>query len=106
MARGWLAEPNCIGIFCGRVRAKGHRQARWRSHIYAACAITIVLVIAILGIDGFTGQHLGSKEPRLTFYGEAAALIAFGISWLAASRAIPVITAPDERVRVLPVSAS
>jgi hypothetical protein len=93
-------------IFYKRAQAKGHPQAKLRSYIYAVCAITIILVIAVLGIDGFTGKHLGSKLPRLTFYGEKAGLIAFGISWLVASRAIPFITAPHERVSVLPVSAS
>jgi hypothetical protein len=93
-------------IFYRRAQAKGHRQARWRSYIYAACAITIILVIAVLGIDNFSGQHLGSKLPRLTLYGEWAGLVAFGISWLVASRAIPFITAPHERVSLLPVSAS
>lgn len=93
-------------IFYRRAQAKPHRQAKWRSYIYAVCAFTIGLVIAVLGIDNFTGQHLGSKLPRLTFYGEWAGLVAFGVSWLVASRAIPFITAPQERVSLLPVSAS
>jgi len=95
----------CI-IFYKRALAKGHRQAKWRACIYVACSITIMLVILVLGIDHFTHDHLGSKLPRLTFYGEKAGLIAFGISWLVASRAIPLITAPHERVSLLPVSSS
>ncbi len=95
----------CV-IFYRRARAKGHREALWRSYIYAACAITILLVIAVLGIDNFTGNHLASKLPRLTFYGERAGLIAFGISWLVASRALPFITTPAERVSLLPVKRS
>lgn len=93
-------------IFYKRARAKGHREAMWRSYIYATCAIVIVLVIAVLGIDNFSGQHLGNKFPRLTFYGEWIGLVAFGTSWLVASRVIPFITAPHERISVLPVSAS
>lgn len=92
----------CV-IFYRRAKAKGHREAIWRSYIYAACAATIVLVIVILGIDNFTGGHLGAKVPRLTFYGERAGLVAFGISWLVASRALPFITRPDERVSMLPI---
>jgi Protein of unknown function (DUF998) len=95
----------CI-IFYRRARAKPHRQAKWRSHIYAACAIAIVLVIAVLGIDNFTGGHLASKFDRLTFFGEWAGLLAFGISWLVASRALPFITAPRERVSLLPICTS
>lgn len=95
----------CV-IFYQRARAKGHREAMWRSYIYAVCAITITLVIAVLGIDNFTGGHLGSKVPRLTFYGERAGLVAFGISWLVASRALPFITTPTERISLLPVKRS
>src|SRR3954469_12476864 len=95
----------CI-IFYQRARAKGHRQAKWRSYIYATCAIAIVLVIALLGIDDFTGGHLASKFSQLTFFGEWAGLLAFGISWLVASRALPFITAPRERISLLPVSTS
>ena len=102
----FIVLAGLCSIFYKRAQAKDHRQAKWRSYIYAACAITIILVIAVLGIDNFTGQHLGSKLPRLTFYGERAGLIAFGISWLVASRAIPVITAPHERISLLPVSPS
>ena len=93
-------------IFYRRARAKGHREAIWRSYIYAVCATVIVLVIAILGIDNFTGNHLGSKFSRLTFYGEGAALIAFGFSWLVASRVLPVITRPAERISLMPVKQS
>jgi hypothetical protein len=95
----------CV-IFHRRARAKGHREAMWRSYIYAVCAVTIVLVIAVLGIDNFIGNHLASKVPRLTFYGERAGLMPFGISWLVASKALPFITKPTERVSLLPVEAS
>jgi hypothetical protein len=95
-------------VFYKRAKAKGHRQAKWRSYIYAVCGTTIVIVIAVLGADNFTSAHayLGLKHPRLTFFGEWTGLVAFGISWLVASRALPFITKPEERVSLLPVSAS
>jgi hypothetical protein len=99
-----------LAVFCfmfyKRARKKKNPQAKCRSYIYVACAITIGLVIAVLGIDNFTGHHLETKVPRLTFYGEEAALVAFAISWLLASRTIPVITAPGDRISILPVAAS
>ena len=64
------------------------------------------MVIAVLAIDHFAGEPIGSKIPRLTFYGEGAGLVAFGISLLVASRALPFITAPRERISMLPISAS
>lgn len=95
----------CI-IFYQHARAKPHPQAKVRSCIYALCAVTIALVIAVLGIDNFTGQHLGKKFSRLTFFGEWAALVAFGTAWLVASRALPLITNRDERISLLPIRRS
>jgi len=95
----------CI-IFYKRALAKRGSQAKVRACIYVTCSITIMLVILVLGIDHFIGDHLRFKLPRLTFYGEATGLVAFGVSWLVASRVIPVITAPHERISLLPVSAS
>jgi hypothetical protein len=84
-------------IFFKRARDKGHAQANLRSYIYAICGIIIVLSILIIAIDNFTGGVISAKVARLTFYGERAGLIAFGVSWLTASRVLPVITRPDER---------
>ena len=94
----------CI-IFYRRAKAKGHREAKWRSYIYALCAATIVLVILILGVDALTHGSIGASVSDLTFWGEWAGLLAFGISWLVASRVLPIITAPRERISILPVSA-
>lgn len=84
-------------LFFRRAKAKGYPQAKVRSAIYVACGVTIVLAIVVLGFDRLAGGVLRAAVPRLTFYGEAAALIAFGISWLTASRVLPWITAKNER---------
>lgn len=96
-----------LGVFCGifysRARAKHRREADWRAYIYAICGAVIVVAVGVLALDGVTGGRISSSLERLTFYGERAALMAFGISWLVASRVLPVLTAADERVPVLPV---
>ena len=91
-------------IFFKRARQKGYPQASMRAAIYAACGVAIVLSMAVLALDASTDgmikaalTSLGINGARLTFYVEHAALIAFGISWLTASRVLPVITRPDER---------
>lgn len=93
-------------IFYRRARAKGHREAAWRSYLYAMCGTAILVAVAVLALDFFTGEAIRDKIPRLVFYGEQAGLVAFGISWLVASRVLPIITAKEERVSVLPVTAS
>ena len=90
-----------LAFFCykffQRARAKAHAQAKTRAIIYALSGITILLAILVLLFDNLSGDLVQARVPRLTFYGERAALIAFGISWLTASRFIPGITRDDER---------
>ena len=86
----------CFGFY-QRARSKGHPQAQARAAIYALCGIAILLSMLVLAIDGLSRGTLSAAVPRLTFYGEATALIAFGISWLVASRVLPVVTRQDER---------
>jgi len=82
-------------VFFQRAIDKSSGPAKSRAFIYASCGIVIVLVIIVLGIDHIVhALHV----PRLTYYGEKAALIAFGVSWLTASHWLPVITTEQERL--------
>lgn len=89
-------------IFFRRAYKKVHLQAKLRATIYAICGITIVTSILIIAIDNVTGGTISSKINRLTFFCEAAALIAFGIAWLSASRILPIITSGEERLSLSP----
>lgn len=84
-------------IFYRRARAKGHAQARARAGVYASCCAVIVLAIGLLALDWLLGHALVRAIPRLVFYGETAALTAFGISWLTASHTLPWINQAGER---------
>src|SRR5262249_22639326 len=84
-------------LFLRRARAKGHAEARTRAIIYALSGLAIVLSILVLAFDYLLGGVLKARLPRLTFYGEATGLVAFGISWLTASRVLPFVTSEDER---------
>jgi hypothetical protein len=80
-------------VFFDHARAKGHREARWRSIVYAICGLAILAAMLTLTVNYF--HNLGIA--RLTFYGEATGLMAFAVSWLTASQVLPVITAKPER---------
>jgi hypothetical protein len=86
----------CYAFF-RRARKKGYPQAKARSAIYAGCGTAILLAIVVLAIDTFSRGVLSRGVPRLVFYGESVALVAFGISWLTASRTLPLLTRRDER---------
>lgn len=91
-------------LFFRRASSKGHPQARVRAIIYAICGVTIVATMLILLIDHIIDGRISLKITRLTYYCEAAALVAYGVAWLVASRIIPIITHSDERLTLSPFS--
>jgi len=88
-------------VFRRRAMAKGHVQAKARAVVYALCGGAILLSILTIAADGLLDGTLSAEMPRLAFYAERTALIAFGVSWLIASRVLPFITREDERFKVL-----
>lgn len=88
-------------IFYRRARDKaitlGNAPANARAIIYVLCGITIIAAILAIAADAFLGGALTAKVARLVFYAERAALMAFGVSWLTASRVLPFISRQDER---------
>ncbi len=83
--------------FLRRAWDKGHPQAKARATIYALCGIAIVASILVLGCASFIDGTLTARFPRIVFWWESVGLTAFGISWLTASRILPVLTRRDER---------
>lgn len=81
-------------LFFLRARSKGHKQARRREVIYAVCAIVMFFSVLVLAVNLLMGE---SGDSSRTFYGETAGLLAFGVSWLTASRVLPGVTREDER---------
>ena len=88
-------------VFYGRAKAKGHAQARARAWIYLICGVVMVASIVTLALNGLMKEDPEKTSSALVFYGEAAALIAFGVSWLTASRMVPGVTAENERISLL-----
>lgn len=84
-------------VFYRRAIVKVTPQAKSRAFIYASCGIVITIAILVLAIDNLLHGAIRAHIPRLTYYGERTALMAFGVSWLAASHCVPVITTPAER---------
>ena len=94
------------GIFYKRARKKGRREALWRSYVYAVCGIAMLVAIGLLVVDFAMAGAISASVPRLVFYCERAGLVAFGVSWLVASKVLPIISAPDERTSIVPLAKS
>jgi hypothetical protein len=83
--------------FYRRALAKGHPQAKARAMVYAICGLAIVLSILAVAADRLSDGRFTTEVPRWIFYFERTGLVAFGVSWLTASRVLPILTRKDER---------
>ena len=84
-------------VFYRRALEKGHPQAKARAMIYAISGFAIVLSIIAIAADRLAGDMFTNQVPRWIFYFERTGLVAFGVSWLTASRVLPFLTREDER---------
>jgi hypothetical protein len=84
-------------IFYQRARSRNLPGSNRRAVLYAVCGILIPVSMGVVVIDAFLGRAISAHIPRLEFYCEQVALVAFGVAWLAASHLLPWITAPEER---------
>lgn len=85
----------CFVPFRRGIKNQGGKKAR-RSGIYLACGSVMVgCMIAI-----FIANQVLPKEIvmglQVTYFGEAAALMAFGIAWIASGKAFRLIADEDE----------
>ena len=94
-----------LGYFCWdfmrAAKRKDTKNAAFRALIYKMCFAAIVLSIAVLALDWLLSGIISSCFEALVFWGEAVALVAFGIAWLTASRTLPILTDLSERIRFL-----
>lgn len=84
-------------IFYVRARSHGLDGANRRAVLYAVCGIAIVAAMGLVLVDHLVGGPIKAVIPRLEFYCEEVALVAFAVAWLAASHIVPWITAPEEK---------
>lgn len=59
---------------------------KMRDKIYRVTGVLILLAMAVIGLGSYLMPEL-SQKYRVTYWAEAVALIAFGISWLVQGRA-------------------
>ena len=85
-------------VFYKRARKKGFTEAKRRAVVYAISGFIIMLSMLLLALDLLPGHILRNADKRLAFHCESAALLAFGVSWLTASRTLPVLSRSDERL--------
>ncbi|MCL9781899.1 DUF998 domain-containing protein [Vibrio sp. S4M6] len=91
----------CISFY-KRASSKHTYQAKVRAFIYAACSLGIIASLIALAINGLIDKPSHpEKFSRFVFCWETIGLMSFGIAWLVASRKLPIITAPNERLSLI-----
>jgi len=91
-------------IFYARAKKKGDERriaARRRMTVYLTSLVLIVLAIAALLVDYFSGERISAAWPTFVFWGEFVALVSFGTSWITASHVVPGL-AHEQRERYQP----
>lgn len=98
-----------MGYFCWRFRktasdkAKVYPEAKNRVRVYEACMVGMGVSLAMI-LAYVYGSMLGVVEdvfPAFVFWIETVWLMSFGVSWLAASRTLPIITNKNERFSIM-----
>lgn len=95
-----------LGYFCWRFRrtalGKTHRypEAQRRARLYALCLAGMSACGAMALAYAVAQPRLDAAWPNYVFWMEALGLTSFGISWLAASRTLPLITNARERFHI------
>jgi len=82
-------------IFYGRAKQKGHAEAKIRMGIYTACGLVMIASLTFLSVGKFF--HFYQVIPNAVYLGEQAGLMAFGLSWLTASKVVPWLATSNER---------
>jgi hypothetical protein len=96
-----------MGYFCWRFRrtAKSktdkYPEAKRRAHVYTACLLGMIACGVMAIAYAIASKQIDAAFPNYIFWLEAIGLVSFGVSWLTASRTIPVITNPQERYHIL-----
>lgn len=86
-------------IFYQRAERKSNKEAKLRKRIYLVCGIVMIGSIVLMAAGSLL--HTSFGIPRFTFQGERAGLIAFGISWLTASKVLPGLSSDEERLKLI-----
>lgn len=95
-----------LTYFCWRFRktamAKVSRypEARRRGWVYSVCLAGMGVCLSMGAVYVLARKSIDAMWPAYVFWLEAIGLVSFGLSWLAASRTVPLITNPQERYRL------
>ncbi|MGL6134302.1 MAG: hypothetical protein ACRC1L_08970 [Prochlorococcaceae cyanobacterium] len=90
----------CLGPFREKLRGRGGKK-QLRSQIYLVCGTTMIVCMVAIAAANLLLRAETVSTLRIVYWGEALALIAFGIAWFVSGKALPLLTDKDERLMLL-----
>jgi hypothetical protein len=90
----------CLGPFRLNTRHASGKKGL-RGYIYFACGWTMILCMLTIVIAKFVLDAETVDEWEITFWGEAVALVAFGIAWITAGKYFSFLTDEKEALSLL-----
>jgi quinol-cytochrome oxidoreductase complex cytochrome b subunit len=89
----------CLGPFSKKANERHTRKAGRRRIVYLVCGVIMIGCILTVAVSGAVLPAAEVRALRITYWAEAVALVAFGISWMTASKAFAVFADKDEMIR-------
>jgi uncharacterized membrane protein len=89
----------CLGPF--REGAKDHRGKKGRrAVIYLVCGWVMLLCMVVAVFSQLIGSLNSTQASTVVYWTETISLLAFGVAWIVAGKAIPVLTEEEERLKL------
>jgi hypothetical protein len=95
----------CFGPFRKKTKGKGGKKAL-RSKIYFVCGVVMVACMLCMLITKIIVSAESAKQLRITYWGEAVALCAFGVAWMVAGKCFQFLVDEPEALRLFGRSSS
>ena len=89
----------CLVPFRKNTKGKGGKKGR-RSKTYFSCGLIIILSMLCIGVCKIALPGDTMKEWRITYWGEAIALGAFGFAWIVAGKYFSFFVDQGEALRL------
>ncbi len=93
-----------LAFFCFspfRVKIKGAEGKKGRRNkVYLLCGWVMVACIFVMGVFKLDVLQEAGNHLRITYWGEAIALVAFGFAWIVAGKYIPLFVDKEEELHL------
>lgn len=89
----------CLGPF--REGTKDHRGKKGRrAAIYLLCGWVMLLCMVVAVFSQLIGSLNTTQASTVVYWTETISLLAFGVAWIVAGKAIPALTEEEERLKL------